>query len=243
MKLVIGGSTGVLGAELIRQALSHPWITTIVAISRHETPIPPESIGNDTKLELFICNNFESYPDNVKKEFGTADACIWTIAVTPTKMKSIPWSETVKICGDYPLAAIKALAGPSRYRRENGPGPARFVYISGQLAPHSQSEIVKSPNGHSLADLAVLEGELETQLHAFADKSNGAVVPCIAKPGMIVNSGREPPIAPGLPKIELRDIAAALLDQAVHGLEKYALSNDDMVRIGRSALNKQYEIF
>ncbi|KAI0116115.1 hypothetical protein F4776DRAFT_637955 [Hypoxylon sp. NC0597] len=243
MKLVIGGSTGVVGAELIRQALSHPWITTIVAISRRETPIPPESIGNETKLKLFICNNFESYPDDLKKEFGTADACIWTIAVTPTKMKSIPWGETVKICGDYPLAAIKALAGPSRQRRENGPGPARFIYISGQFTPHSQSEIVKSPNGRGLTDLAVLESELEARLYAFADKSNGAVVPCIAKPGMIIGLGRDPPVAPDLPKIELRDIAAALLDQAVHGLEKDTLSNDDMVRIGRSALSKQYEIF
>lgn len=36
----------------------------------------------------------------------------------------------------------------------------------------------------------------------------------------------------GLPKIQLRDVAAALLDQAIHGVEKETLLNDDLERIG-----------
>jgi precorrin isomerase len=40
MKLVIGGSTGFVGAELIRQGLENPAITSIVALGRRETPPP-----------------------------------------------------------------------------------------------------------------------------------------------------------------------------------------------------------
>lgn len=37
----------------------------------------------------------------------------------------------------------------------------------------------------------------------------------------------------GLPRVELDEIAAALLDQAVNGVEKETLLNEDLVRIGR----------
>lgn len=40
----------------------------------------------------------------------------------------------------------------------------------------------------------------------------------------------------GLPKIQLRDMAAALLDQVVNGFEKDTLGNGDMIRIGQKAL-------
>jgi hypothetical protein len=73
MKLVIGGSTGFVGAELIRQGLENPAITSIVALGRRETPHPPEA----TKLRSVVCDNFESYSDSVKKELEDADACIW----------------------------------------------------------------------------------------------------------------------------------------------------------------------
>jgi hypothetical protein len=40
----------------------------------------------------------------------------------------------------------------------------------------------------------------------------------------------------GLPKIEATELAAALLDQAINGLEKETLVNEDLVRIGQKVL-------
>lgn len=77
MKLVIGGSTGFVGVELVRQALSYPAITSVVALSRRETPIPPEAGPDSTKLRPLVCDNFESYSDRIKEELEDADACIW----------------------------------------------------------------------------------------------------------------------------------------------------------------------
>ena len=77
MKLVIGGSSGFVGTELVRQALSNPSITTIVGISRRDTLVPPGSDKGHEKLTGILCNDFESYSDSLKKELEDADACIW----------------------------------------------------------------------------------------------------------------------------------------------------------------------
>lgn len=76
MKLVIGGSSGFVGAELVRQALSNPAITSVVGLSRRETPVPPSS-ANAAKLRSVVCDDFENYPDGVKKELEDVDAFIW----------------------------------------------------------------------------------------------------------------------------------------------------------------------
>lgn len=76
MKLVIGGSTGFVATELIRQGIENPAITSIVALGRRETPVPADAVA---KLKSVVCDNFESYSDIVKKELEDADACIWYI--------------------------------------------------------------------------------------------------------------------------------------------------------------------
>lgn len=47
---------------------------------------------------------------------------------------------------------------------------------------------------------------------------------------------------PGLPHIDLPDVAAALLDQVVNGFEKDTLKNDDMIRIGQKALVEKQRV-
>lgn len=78
MKLVIGGSSGFVGSELVRQALSNPAFTTVVALSRRETPVPVSVTSQDaTKLKSVVCDNFESYTESVIEELHDVDACIW----------------------------------------------------------------------------------------------------------------------------------------------------------------------
>ena len=85
MKLVIGGSTGFVATELIRQALEHPRITSIVALGRREIlPSPDEG----SKLRSIVCDDFKSYSDSVKRGLENADACIW-YALTPYRPISV----------------------------------------------------------------------------------------------------------------------------------------------------------
>ncbi|KAI0480157.1 hypothetical protein GGR56DRAFT_256474 [Xylariaceae sp. FL0804] len=235
MKLIIGGSTGFVGTELVRQALSNPAVTSIVGLSRRETSVPAGSTDPTNKLKSVVCEDFERYPDTLKKELENADACIWTIAITPSKLKSSPWEETVKVCRNYTLTALEALMTIPRQQTD----PLRFLYISGHFAPRDRSEIPPAIVNKDIAELALLRGKLGDEILALSAKSNGSVVSCIAKPGMILAPGMQRPDVPGLPKIALHDIALALLNQALDGFDKGTLSNDDMIRIAQNASVKQ----
>ena len=82
MKLVIAGATGFVATELIRQSLSIPKITSVIAIARHPVSTPSKLSPNadPSKLHSVIIENYGSYPEDVIKQLAGADACIWYVA-------------------------------------------------------------------------------------------------------------------------------------------------------------------
>ncbi|GAW20838.1 hypothetical protein ANO14919_103500 [Xylariales sp. No.14919] len=230
MKLVIAGSTGYVATELIRQALAHSKITSIIALGRREAPLPSDAELHDSKAKLrsIICHDFEVYSDSIKAELAEADACIWAIAIPPSKLQSVTWEEACKISRDYAVTAVKVI---SQLRRDSVPSKFRFIYISGSNAERDPSK--KPPR---LGDYCLMRGEAEIGVLASAQESNGAVEACIAKPGLIESPHKTvaPDRAVNVPRINLSDLSAALLDQVVNGFEKDTLQNEDLIRIGRS---------
>lgn len=91
MKLIVAGSTGFVATELIRQALSNPAVTSIVALARRETAVPPNAgPGADaTKLKPVVCEDFGNYSESVKRELAGADACIWYTNLPPPHIRSL----------------------------------------------------------------------------------------------------------------------------------------------------------
>lgn len=73
MRVILAGSTGFIGREVLNQCLKNPSITSILALSRRELPSPV----NDPRLKVVILKDFASYPDSVLEELAGADACIW----------------------------------------------------------------------------------------------------------------------------------------------------------------------
>ena len=79
MKLIIAGATGFVATEIIRQSLSIPQITSVIALARRSVS-PPSNPGKDadvSKLHSVVISDYEKYSDDVKKKFIGADACIW----------------------------------------------------------------------------------------------------------------------------------------------------------------------
>ena len=78
---------------------------------------------------------------------------------------------------------------------------------------------------------------------AYAAKSpKGSIEVCCARPGMIIEPGKpvpQPPVGIPLPSVGLEELAAAMLDQVLHGFEKDPLLNADLVEIGQRALQKE----
>ena len=70
MKVILTGSTGFIGREVLSQCLAHPAITSIVALTRRELPA-------HEKLKVTLIEDFMTYPDAIRDEIRDAEACIW----------------------------------------------------------------------------------------------------------------------------------------------------------------------
>ncbi|KAK4200927.1 hypothetical protein QBC40DRAFT_264652 [Triangularia verruculosa] len=235
MKLIVAGSTGFVGAEIIHQALSNPRVTSLIALGRRPAPIPKDLGPNadSSKLKSVIIDDLGAdYPDSAKQELSGADACIWTIGITPAKSRTYTWEQTVKVCRDYTIKGIETI---SQLSGDGASGkPFRFLYMSGYNCERDQTKKPMWP----LRDYLLMRGGVESRILEFAQQSNGAVEAVIAKPGLITGYGKIVPVvqravmtAIGVPKISVQEISAALLDQAESGFEKDTLMSEDMSRI------------
>jgi uncharacterized protein YbjT (DUF2867 family) len=73
MKLVLTGATGFVGAEVLRQALANPHITSVVALGRRVVPT------KSPKLQSLVVPDLgAAYPADVLAAIKDADACIWS---------------------------------------------------------------------------------------------------------------------------------------------------------------------
>ncbi|KAJ7743545.1 putative nucleoside-diphosphate-sugar epimerase [Mycena olivaceomarginata] len=242
MKLIIAGATGFVAQELIRQSLRHPDIKSVVALARRPVAAPPGAGGDGSKLKSVVVKDYDDYPEEVRRELAGADACIWTVAITPSKSKRLPFEEVTRVCQTSTLAALEAL-------HEAGVGrPFRFLYMSGTAAERDQS---KTPSW--MPEYSLMRGETENRVLAFAaaHSTPSASAPpdfsaCVAKPGLITHSYASSffalglRLAMGVPSVRLEEVAAAMLQQVntAHGFEKEPLQNEDLVRIGRRALDE-----
>ncbi|KUL86756.1 hypothetical protein ZTR_04781 [Talaromyces verruculosus] len=237
MKLIVAGATGFVGTEVVRQALSHPAVTSIVALAPRATPVPA-NIGPDanvSKLKSTICDDFDNYTESVKADLAGADACIWLIAITPSKSRAMPFEQVEKICLDYTVNGLKTMTAI-------GNKPFRFIYTSGAKVIRDQSV-----RPWIMGDYGVLRSRVENHVVDFAKQSdNKDVQICITRPGLIYAPGHMSTLMVvastimrsliGLPRVELDEIAATLLDQAVNGIEKETLLNEDLLLATRLLL-------
>lgn len=74
MKVILTGSSGFIGHEVLKQCLEAPFITSIVALSRRDLP---SSVTSNPKLRVTIMNDFLSYSDPILEDIKGANACIW----------------------------------------------------------------------------------------------------------------------------------------------------------------------
>lgn len=236
MKLIVGGASGYLATEVIRQSLGHPKISSVVALARKPVSAPantpPEAAA---KLKSVCVKDYPSspdaYPEDVNKEFAGAGACIWTVAVTPARMMSYSSEDLRRICLTSTLAGFKAMheAGPAR--------PFRFVYCSGHGTPRDQT---KKPL--MMGEYLLMRGETESKVLEYAAaQPAGDVQAYIPQSGIIKSPGFLAATvgffaSPVMPSVKIEEAAAAMIDAAVNGAEKNTLVNDDLVRIGRKAL-------
>ena len=81
MKLIVAGASGFVATEVIRQSLSIPKITSVIALARRSVSAPSDlgPRADASKLHSVILDNYGSYSEDVKKKLAGADACVWYV--------------------------------------------------------------------------------------------------------------------------------------------------------------------
>ncbi|KAF2801803.1 putative nucleoside-diphosphate-sugar epimerase [Mytilinidion resinicola] len=242
MKLLVTGATGLVGTEVIRQALGVSSITSVVALARREVKVP-EQVAPDadtSKLKTVIVEDWEKYTPEVKEAIKGADACLWLLAITPAKSKAYVFDQVRKVCLDYTVAGIREMSTVANK-------PFRFIYTAGAMTERDQTKKLAL-----LGEYRLMRGEVENQVLAFASQSSGAVEAQVTRPGAIDGPGRGMIVSAiavasaalgVMPKVHVSEIAAAMLQQAEKGLEKETLENADLVRLAKEVLgdgNEKY---
>ena len=78
MKLIIAGATGLVGSEIVRQALQSSDITQVIALARRPVQSDENDSRDSSKLKTVVVRDYADYPDHVKAELAGANTCIWS---------------------------------------------------------------------------------------------------------------------------------------------------------------------
>ncbi|CAG8953595.1 hypothetical protein HYFRA_00010054 [Hymenoscyphus fraxineus] len=226
MKLIVTGATGFVGTEVLRQALRNPEFTEVIALARKHVD-PPQDSGDDTgKLRSVVLEDWTApYPESVKEVIRDADACIWTLAVTPSASRNMGVEEVSRVCHEFTIQGLRHMAECARR-------PFRFVYTSGVTIERDQSKELAF-----LMEYRRMRGRTETQILDFA-KENAGVEVTITKPAAIGGPGREgvneamrPVFAAfgDAPEVHVEVLASVMLGVCEKGCERDTLWPRELV--------------
>ncbi len=142
MKLLLLGATGYIGAEILRHAIAHNYITHILCLTRH--PLP-EKLSSHPKVSQILHTDFSQYPDHILSQLADflPEACIFALGrPRMTDYKSKEEAERVGI--HYPITAAGAFASALATKLDPNPPPRkqkfpfRFIFISAWGAEQDQ---------------------------------------------------------------------------------------------------------
>ncbi|CAL5873064.1 uncharacterized protein PFLUO_LOCUS7333 [Penicillium psychrofluorescens] len=218
MKIVLAGSTGFIGQEVLQQCLDSSKITSVVVLSRRELP-SQEDKHKAKKLRVVLVDDFLWYPDSVRDVIKNADACIWTLGKA-----RMPDNETARrVSVDYTLAAALVL-------QEMTDNKIRFVYCSGAAAERDHNKPL-----WFMQEYRRIRGQVETELLSLAEAHPNHFDAYIMRPGMVMSS--ELTLRSMLlcltTSVRVDVLAGAMLDLALDGVEKKIWGNAEIIQASK----------
>ena len=143
MKIIITGSTGTVGSELVRQAVADNDIQEVILLARNPTDT------KHPKIREIIHKNFLDY-SGLENVFKEADACLWCLGISQTRVSK---EQYFVITYDYAVAAAKAMLAAKP--------DITFLFLSGQGADSSEKSRIL---------FARVKGQTENALRAMPFK-------------------------------------------------------------------------
>ncbi|KUJ14362.1 uncharacterized protein LY89DRAFT_736408 [Mollisia scopiformis] len=229
MKLILTGCTGMIGSEVLRQAILHPSITSIIVLSRRD--LQPSQLS--PKVKVIILSDFTSCPNNIWTDLEEAEACIWSLGGIPSRFLDLETARKVNI--DYPFEAAKAFI-----ERLCSPGRKfRFLYVSG----HAVHRDLEKKNG-LFNDAIRIKAEIEIKLNQLQEENQETFAAYFPRVGSVIPPNNKLlSIAGSLtnslyPALKAEELAASMIDVAINGGAEQIVSHDELKNRGRSLLDK-----
>ncbi|KAL8789328.1 MAG: hypothetical protein Q9213_001251 [Squamulea squamosa] len=210
MKIILTGPTGFIGSHVLQSALSHPAITSIVALSRRQPPALPDP---ENKLHIIIQSDFLNYSHETLEACAGAEACIWGMGVASTEPNP-------SIIFDSTIAAARAFVD-AKVMKEGS--KFRFLYLSGMFTEKNQDKRL-----WFLTGARKIRGAVEVELMKMQNERQEALVVYIARPGAVLATNSFFPrlLEPLARVIKVDDLAAKMLDTAINGHNTQTLEID-----------------
>jgi uncharacterized protein YbjT (DUF2867 family) len=209
MKIIVTGATGLVGAEVLRQAILDNEIESVTAIVRKSINI------HHPKITTIIHQNFLDY-SNLSEVFKNNDACLWCLGISQSQVSK---EEYQVITYNYAIEGAKAMM--------NANPEITFLFLSGMGADSSEK---------SKTIFARVKGKTENALLKMPFKKlfivrPGGIKPIHKNPNTALSNKIMIPFFPILewlyPAMVISSVqlAKALLHIAKHGSEKQLMEN------------------
>jgi len=156
MNIIVTGATGLVGAEVIREAINDDGITSITALARRPLTIPAHP-----KLNTVIHKEFMNY-SGLEKLFAINDACLWSLGISQSQVSR---EEYHTITYDYTIAAAKAMMRANPIMT--------FMFLSGEGADNTEQ---------SKTLFARVKGKAENELQRMDIKQLYIIRPAAIRP-------------------------------------------------------------
>lgn len=220
MKVILFGSTGMIGQGALRECLLDPHVTEVLAVVRKPTG------QTHSKLRELIHADFTNYGD-VAPQLTGYDACFFCLGTSSAGMNESAYR---RITYDFTMAAARTVL-------ERNPD-LTFVYISGEGADSTEQGRVM---------WARVRGQLENDLFKLPYKNTYVIRPAVIRPMHGIEARQRwtrllykatAPILPMLGKLapayvtDTERLGRTMLRVAAHGAPKRVLSTTDVNAIG-----------
>ncbi|KAL8828219.1 MAG: hypothetical protein Q9170_006698 [Blastenia crenularia] len=223
MKIILTGPTGHIGSNVLKAALLHPAITSIIAFSRRALPTSFPDPKN--KLQVIIQSDFTSFSPETLEACAGVEACVWGMGVANMETDR-------RVIVDSAVAAAKAFMDP----KVVGKGKKlTFVLLSGMFVEKDRTKKL-----WFLDEGRKIRGETELALMEMQKEHPDTLAVYIARPGGVTAPNSFfPTLLESLARfINVDDLAAKMLDIAINGHDTQTLEQDVLRNEGRR-LRKQ----
>ncbi|KAH8920790.1 hypothetical protein BT69DRAFT_1244942 [Atractiella rhizophila] len=130
MKLILAGATGLVGSEVLRQALSSSHVEHITVLSRR--PLPA-SVPSSSKLTVHVLTDFTKYDPAL---LVGHTACIWALGPSSRGMNEMDYTMATYT---YPMEFAKAVLKSREMGEPVEGGKFNMIYVSGEGARQDET--------------------------------------------------------------------------------------------------------